>query len=192
MITNLKGRLEAKGEDYVVVNVGGIGFKVHVPTSFLGELGGIGEQVRLFTHLHVRENELALYGCGSKEKLTLFELLLSVSGIGPKTALAVLSTLSVDSLQLALAQGKPEILARAPGIGMKTAKKLIFELKDKLEVELVPAAPFPTEADVEVIEALTSLGYSVAEAQRALQSVPKEVTEVEERVRSALSYFASR
>ncbi|MEA3459455.1 MAG: Holliday junction branch migration protein RuvA, partial [Chloroflexota bacterium] len=146
MIVNLKGRLEAKGKDHVVLDVGGIGFKVYVPTSLLGELNGVGDQVKLFTHLHVRENELALYGCGSKEELALFELLLSVPGIGPKAALAILSTLSIDSLHLAVAQGKPEVLARVPGIGMKTARKLIFDLKDKLEVELAPAAPMLTEA----------------------------------------------
>jgi len=192
MIANLKGKLKAKGEDFVVVDVGGIGFKVYVPTSLVSELGGLGVQIELFTHLHVRENELALYGCSSEEELALFELLLSVPGVGPKVALAILSSLSIDSLRLAVAQERADMLARVPGIGMKMARKLIFNLRDKLEVKLAPAAPFPAEADMEVIEALTSLGYSVVEAQRALQSVPKEVTDVEEKLRLALSYFASR
>ena len=191
MIANLKGRVEAIGKDYVVVDVGGIGFKVHVPTSFLETVEGLGRQVELFTHLHVRENELTLYGCRSEDELALFELLLSVSGVGPKVALAMLSTMSPDSLRLAIAQGNAEVLARVPGIGPKMAKKIVFHLKDKVAVEVSPeAAPFLTEADAEVIAALTSLGYSVVEAQAALQSLPAEEMPIEERVRLALAYFA--
>ncbi|MFQ5812163.1 MAG: Holliday junction branch migration protein RuvA [Anaerolineae bacterium] len=196
MIANLKGRIEAIGaeglaKDYLIVGVGGIGFKVYVPTSVLETSGGTGRQVELFTHLHVRENDLTLYGCGSEDELALFELLLGVSGVGPRVALAMLSTMPADSLRLAIAQGKAEVLARVPGIGPKTAKKIIFDLKDKVEVEFGPeAVPFLTDADAEVIAALTSLGYSVVEAQAALQSLPDEEMEIEERVRLALAYFA--
>jgi Holliday junction DNA helicase RuvA len=191
MIANLKGRIEAIGKDYLIVGVGGIGFKVYVPTSLLENAEGPGRQADLFTHLRVRENELALYGCSSEDELALFELLLSVSGVGPKVALAMLSTMSADSLRLAIAQGNAEVLTRAPGIGPKMAKKIIFHLKDKVEVEFVPeAVPLLTEADAEVIAALTSLGYSVVEAQAALQSLPAEEMEIEERVRLALAYFA--
>jgi Holliday junction DNA helicase RuvA len=191
MIANLKGRIEAIGEDYVVVGVGGIGFKVYVPTSVLETSEALGRQVELFTHLHVRENDLTLYGCSSEDELALFELLLGVSGVGPKVALAMLSTMSPDSLRLAIAQGSAEVLCRVPGIGPKMAKKIVFHLKDKVEVEFGPeAVPFLTEADAEVIAALTSLGYSVVEAQAALQSLPAEEMEIEERVRLALAYFA--
>jgi Holliday junction DNA helicase RuvA len=191
MIANLKGRIEAIGKDYLIVGVGGIGFKVYVPTSVLENSEGRGRQVELFTHLHVRENELTLYGCSSEDELALFELLLGVSGVGPRVALAMLSSLSPDSLRIAIAQGKAEVLARVPGIGPKTAKKIIFHLKDKVEVEFGPeAVPLLTEADAEVIAALTSLGYSVVEAQAALQSLPAEEMEIEERVRLALAYFA--
>ncbi|MGA9348614.1 MAG: Holliday junction branch migration protein RuvA [Anaerolineae bacterium] len=191
MIASLKGRIEAIGKDYLIVGVGGIGFKVYVPTSFLETAEGPGHQVELFTHLRVRENELALYGCGSEDELALFELLLSVSGVGPKVALAMLSTMLPDSLRLAIAQGNAEVLTRVPGIGPKMAKKIIFHLKDRIEVEFAPeAVPFLTEADAEVIAALTSLGYSVVEAQAALQSLPDEEMEIEERVRLALAYFA--
>ncbi|MBC8248574.1 MAG: Holliday junction branch migration protein RuvA [Anaerolineales bacterium] len=191
MIANLKGRSEAIGKDYLIVGVGGIGFKVYVPTSFLETSGGIGRQVELFTHLRVRENELVLYGCGSEDELALFEMLLTVSGVGPKVALAMLSTMSPDSLRLAIARGDAVALARVPGIGPKMAKKIVFHLKDRVEVEFGPAAvPFLTEADAEVIAALTSLGYSVVEAQAALQSLPAEEMEIEERVRLALAYFA--
>ncbi len=191
MIANLRGRIEAIGKNYLIVGIGGLGFKVYVPTSFLENSEGIGRQVELFTHLHVRENELALYGCGSEDELALFELLLTVSGVGPKVALSMLSTMSPDSLRLAIAQGNAEVLTRVPGIGPKMAKKIVFNLKDKVAVELGPeAVPFLTEADAEVIAALTSLGYSVVEAQAALQSLPAEEMPIEERVRLALAYFA--
>ncbi|MBM4466736.1 MAG: Holliday junction branch migration protein RuvA [Chloroflexi bacterium] len=191
MIANLKGRIEAIGKGYLIVGVGGIGFKIYVPTSFLETAEGLGCQVELFTHLHVRENELALYGCGSEDELALFELLLSVSGVGPRVALAMLSTMSPDSLRLAIAQGNAEALTMVPGIGPKMAKKIVFHLKDRVTVELGPeAVPLLTEADAEVIAALTSLGYSVVEAQAALQSLPAEEMEIEERVRLALAYFA--
>ena len=191
MIARLKGKLEATGKDHAVIDVGGIGFKVHVPASLLDSWEGTGHEVALFTHLHVRENELSLYGCGSQEELGIFELLLRVSGVGPKVALAVLSALPPDSLRTAVAQENAEALARVPGIGPKTAKKLIFDLKDKIGVGVIPmAAPVLTDADAEVIAALTTLGYSVVEAQAALQSLPKEEMEIEERVRLALAYFA--
>lgn len=191
MIANLKGRIEAIRKDHLVVSVGGVGFKVYVPTSFLENLGGIGRQVELFTHLHVRENELALYGFNSEDERALFELLLSVSGVGPKVAMSLLSAMSPDSLRLAIAQGNAEALTRVPGIGPKMARKIVFHLKDKVAVELGPeAVPLLTEADAEVIAALTSLGYSVVEAQAALQSLPAEEMPIEERVRLALAYFA--
>lgn len=191
MIARLKGRLEAKGKDHAVVDVGGIGFKVYVPVSLLDSWEGVGCEVELFTHLHVRENELSLYGCSSQEELAVFELLLSVSGVGPKVALSVLSALPPDSLRTVVAQENAEALARVPGVGPKTAKKLIFNLKDKIGVGVVPTAvPILTDADAEVIAALTALGYSVVEAQAALQSLPKEEMEIEDRVRLALAYFA--
>ena len=192
MIANLKGRIEAIGRDYVVVGVGGIGFKVYVPISFLETAEGLGRQVELFTHLHVRENELTLYGCGSEDELALFELLLGVSGVGPRVALTMLSTMSPDSVRLAIAQGNAVALTRVPGIGPKMAKKIVFHLKDRVAVEVGPeAVPLLTDADAEVIAALTGLGYSVVEAQAALQSLPAEEMEIEERVRLALAYFAT-
>jgi Holliday junction DNA helicase RuvA len=191
MIARVIGRLEAKGKDHAIIDVGGIGFKVYVPTSLLDSWEGAGREVELFTHLHVRENELSLYGCRSQEELAVFELLLGVSGVGPKVALAVLSVLPPDSLRTVIAQENAEALARVPGIGPKTAKKLIFNLKDKIGISVTPAAaPALTDADAEVIAALTALGYSVVEAQAALQSLPREEIEIEEKVRLALAYFA--
>lgn len=189
MISSIRGKLEARGDGYVVVNVGGVGLQVHVPTSLFDQLGAIGSQVELYTHLHVRENELSLYGCGSEDELQIFKLLLSVSGVGPRVALDILSSLSPDVLRMAIAQENVDALDMVPGIGRKTAKKLIFHLKDKIEVGLLPPIPPLTPADTEVIEALSSLGYSVAEAREALRSLPDEELSVEEKITLALRYF---
>ena len=190
MIARLRGKLEARGEDYVIVDVGGIGFKVRVPTSLLDQLGDVGSPVELFTHLHVRENELALYGCATEDELALFEQLLTVSGIGPKAALSILSALAPDTLRLAIAQGQVDVLTRVPGIGKKTAQRLVLDLKGKLDLAaLMAEAPTISPADAEVIAALTGLGYSVSEAQAALRSLPEAEMDLEEKIRLALRYF---
>ncbi len=193
MLASLSGVVEAIGKDFVVIQVGGVGFQVSVPQSVLDGLSGTGRELTVYTHLHVRENDLALYGFASEEELALFRLLLGVSGIGPKVALSVLSSLPVDQLQAAIAQEDVTLLARVPGIGPKTAKKLVFDLKDKIAAEIMPGEPHPTltEADADLIAALTSLGYSVTEAQGAIRSLPREELSLEERVRLALAYFAS-
>jgi Holliday junction DNA helicase RuvA len=190
MIASLTGRVSAVGKTYLVVDVGGVGFKVYVPTGLLGR-DQLGQTVELHTFLQVRENALSLYGFSSEDGLSLFELLLSVERVGPRVALALLSTLSPEALQTAIAHGNTDVLARVPGIGPKTARKISFDLKDKVKAEMgVAAVPALTDADVEVIAALTSLGYSVAEAQAALQSLPPEAMTLEEKIRLALAYFA--
>lgn len=193
MLASLSGVAEAIGKDFVIIQVGGVGFQVSVPQSVLDGLSGTGRKLTVYTHLHVRENELALYGFGSEEELALFRLLLGVSGIGPKVALSVLSSLPVDQLQAAIAQEDVTLLARVQGIGPKTARKLVFDLKDKIAAEIMPGEPQPTltEADADLIAALTTLGYSVTEAQGAIRSLPREELPLEERVRLALAYFAS-
>jgi Holliday junction DNA helicase RuvA len=193
VIASLRGLVTAAGKDWLVVRVGGVGFQVFVPKTVLGESAQLGQEATLHTHLHVRENELALYGFSSEEELSLFRLLLGVSGIGPKVALSILSTLPPDRLQAAIAQEDEAVLARVPGIGPKTAKKLVFDLKDKVQAELGrgEALPAITEADADLIAALTSLGYSVVEAQEAMRSLPSEPLPLDERVRLALAYFVS-
>ena len=193
MLASLSGKVAATGEDYVVIKVGGVGFCVSVPQTVLDSLPGPGIELTVHTHLHVRENDLALYGFGSREELALFRLLLGVSGIGPKVALSLLSFLPVERLQAAIAQEDVAMLARVPGIGPKTAKKLVFDLKDKIAADIIPGEPRPvlTEADADLIAALTSLGYSVSEAQEAIRSLPREALALEERVRLALAYFTS-
>jgi Holliday junction DNA helicase RuvA len=193
VLASLSGKVAATGEDYVVIKVGGVGFCVSVPQTVLDSLPGPGIELTVHTHLHVRENDLALYGFGSREELALFRLLLGVSGIGPKVALSLLSFLPVERLQAAIAQEDVAMLARVPGIGPKTAKKLVFDLKDKIAADIIPGEPRPvlTEADADLIAALTSLGYSVSEAQEAIRSLPREALALEERVRLALAYFTS-
>jgi Holliday junction DNA helicase RuvA len=193
MIASVRGVVAGTGQDSVVVQVGGVGFRVFVPRSLLDGLDGPGQELVLFTHLHVRENELTLYGCATEEEIALFRLLLGVSGVGPKVALAILSFLPPDRLRAAIAQEDVTVLARVPGIGPKTAKKLVFDLKDKVAIEALPGVPQPvlTEADADLIAALTGLGYSVIEAQEAIRHLPREVVSLEERVRLALAYFAS-
>jgi len=193
MIASLSGTLTAKGKDYIILGVGGIGFRVFVPQTLLEEAGGPGQELTLFTHLHVRETEISLYGCATEEELVLFRMLLSVSGIGPKVALAALSFLSADRLRRAIVGEDIVTLARVPGIGPKTAKKLVLDLRDKLAAELPPGAPQPmlTPVDADLVAALTGLGYSIAEAQAAIRTLPREPLSLEERVRLALAYFAS-
>jgi Holliday junction DNA helicase RuvA len=192
MIASLRGRLEAAGDDWAIVDVNGVGFRVYAPTSTLSTFGRIGGQVRLFTHLHVREDVLALYGFSTSEELSLFQTLTGVSGVGPKLGLAMLSSLKVDQIIAAVASGDIELLTTVPGIGKKIAGRLLLELKDKigLGLNLMPLQEHPGHA--EVLAALTSLGYSAAEASRAVASLSDEDFSLEEKVRQALGYFAQR
>jgi len=192
MIANLQGRIVAKGDNYVIVNVGGVGFRVFVHRGLVDRLGGPGQEVNLFTHMHVRENEIALYGCSTPDELSLFELLLQVSGIGPKVAMNIVSVMSAETLREAIGRGDAPALQRIPGVGKKLAERVMLDLKDKLGVGLeFVSYPALTYADAEVISALTSLGYSIVEAQAALRSLPAEQLPLEERVRLALQYFAT-
>jgi holliday junction DNA helicase RuvA len=194
MIASLRGTLlQITLPDLVVVEVGGVGFKVFVPASVIDALEGVGRSAFLHTHLIVREDALTLYGFSSEEQRGLFELLLTVQGVGPKLALAVLSALSLDVLRRAVAQEQPEVLERVRGVGKKTAEKIVFALKDKLRASGLEKGLGPvSEGDTEVLAALTALGYSVVEAQAALQSIPKgEGADTEDRIRLALRYFAS-
>ncbi len=189
MIAHLKGEILIRNEDYIVLDVHGVGFHVRVPASTLEQLGMEGATAELYTHLHVREDDLSLFGFASQDELALFELLLTVSGIGPKGALGILSAAPTVTVRAAIAQGNLDILTGLPGIGKKTAQRLVLELKGKVhadEHELAEISPL----DQEVIAVLVNLGYSAAEAQRAARSVPASEKLVEDRVRAALRYLA--
>ena len=191
MIARLRGTVESISKDSIVVGVGGVGFRVHPSAMARARLGSTGQATELFTHLHVRENELSLYGFASEEELALFELLLSVSGVGPKAAMAVLASGPPDVLRAAIANEQADVLTRVPGVGTRTAKAIILHLKDKVGGGLAPApVSYLTDADAELLSALTGLGYSVVEAQTALASLPRDPSlPVEERLRQALAYF---
>ncbi len=194
MISSLSGKLESLGSDYAIINVGGIGFQVRMPTSTLSTLGTIGREVKLNTYLHVREDILALYGFGSPDELALFQILLSVSGVGPKLALSMLSAMSPDQLAMAIASGSTDLLTTVPGIGKKIASRLILELKEKIGAGWVitPATQVAQE-NADVLAALTSLGYSAAEATRAVSSLPSDSKlSLEDKITLALQSFGSK
>lgn len=193
MIASVDGVVLATDESSVVVGVGGIGLRVRVPTTVVDKAGPIGSPIHLTTHLHVRENEIALYGFSSETELELFNQLLTVKGVGPRMALAVLSRINPDTLQAAIAAGQVDVLTQVPGVGRRTAQQMIVDLKGKLDLASVGLAPAPSGlgfADAEVIEALTSLGYSVAEGQAALRALPSDQPlTTEEKIFLALQYL---
>ena len=194
MIASLKGKLESLGSDWAVVNVGGIGFQVHMPTSTLSTLGAIGKEVELHTHLHLREDNVAIYGFASTGELMLFKVLINVSGLGPKLALAMLSAMDIEQLTMAIATGNTDLLTEIPGIGKKIASRLVLELKDKIGSAWVAApATQMAQESADVLSALVSLGYSVQEATRAVASLPREKgLSLEDKVKLALGYLGGK
>ncbi len=166
--------MDTVGVDHVILNVGGVFYRVSMPGSTIGTLGQVGDTVRVHTYLYVREDQLALFGASSERQLKLFESLLTVSGIGPKAALAILSTMQPDALESAIAEGNVDLLTRVPGIGKKTASRLVLELKGKLDLAAAVGIISNPTAATEVVEALGSLGYTGAEIQAALSGLPKE------------------
>jgi holliday junction DNA helicase RuvA len=194
MIRQVRGTVAAVGKSFFVIDVGGsgggIGLRVFVPEPTLASFRA-ESQITLHTYLQVRESDLSLYGFENAEELAVFELLLGVSGVGPKVALATLSTLTPDALRRAVSNKEPGIVARAPGVGKRTAEKIVLELQGKLAGtgDDLSGLASAMDADSEVIEALTGLGYSVVQAQRAVQQIPADVVGVEERLRVALSGF---
>ncbi len=192
MIASLHGRVEQVAENAVVVEVGGVGLMVAVPAPLAARLQP-GQLVALFTRLIVREDALALYGFESPDQRAFFELLLTVSGVGPKVALSLLSHFSIDMLHLAVGGNQPERLAGIPGVGRKTAEKIVFHLKDKVAARGEARPSGWGEGDTDILAALTALGYTLVEAQSALQSLPRDAPEdLESRLRLALQYFSRR
>jgi Holliday junction DNA helicase RuvA len=190
MIASIRGIVNFIGQNHVILVVGGIGVRVHVPKPVLESISAVGRSLNLHTHLVVKETELSLYGFESEEDLKLFELLLNVNGVGPKVGLAILSTLSPDVLKGAIAREETAVLQRVPGIGKKTSERIMFHLRDKLDLTAdVGAIPFVTDLDGDVIDVLTSLGFSIVESQTALQHIPRDVTELDARVQLALQHL---
>ncbi|PKN94911.1 MAG: Holliday junction branch migration protein RuvA [Chloroflexi bacterium HGW-Chloroflexi-6] len=190
MIATLHGEIQHKEDNALIVDVGGVGLRVFAAKSLVESLN-VGEKTFLFTHLIVRETELSLYGFENAEERQLFLTLLGVDGVGPKVALSVLATLSLDAVQRAVFSEEPELLSRVPGVGKKTAQKIVMYLQDRLKpTDVFGRVASMSDTDSEVLAALTSLGYSVVEAQTAIQAIPKDAPgAVEERLRLALGYF---
>lgn len=198
MIAYIKGILEELEPDHIVVEADGMGYQIHVPGSVFSELPPVGEPIKIYTYLHVREDAMILYGFLTKEDRTTFRLLITVNGIGPKGAMGILSSLSTYELKVAVMNNDVKTICLAPGIGKKTAQKLILELKDRLKIEdyaeliehqaaqgIVPMQGIVEEA----VEALVSLGYSNNEAVRAVKGLG-HLSTVEEIIKEALKKLA--
>ncbi len=191
MIASIKGHIEYKLNDGLIVQVGGVGLRVFTPSSMVREIGEIGDEVYLHTYLMVREDALTLYGFSTREQLGLFELLISVTGVGPNHALNILSSASVEEIQTAIAQENAQFFSLIPRIGKKLAARIILELKGKVEPS-GKAVQIIGHKDEELVSALLALGYTLGEAQAAVRSLPtdKELP-MEEKLRLALSYFST-
>ena len=193
MIATLRGEITQIEDNSIVVETGGIGLRVLVPAPLRTRMQ-IGEGTLLYTHLVVREDDWKLFGFETKADRDLFIMLLGTDGVGPRTALAVMSGVTLDVLQRAVFGEEPDLLGRVPGVGKKTAQKIVLYLHDRLKPsDTLRAVAAMSDADSEVLAALTALGYSVVEAQTAIQSIPKDApNNVEERLRLALQQFTGR
>ncbi len=190
MIASISGTVQKVGKDHLVIGVGGIGVRVFVPKGVLEQAGPTGRSTSLHTHMIVREKELSLYGFESEDDLNLFEILLDVNGVGPKVGISILSTLSPDVIRGAIAREESAVLQRVPGIGKKTAERIMFQLRDKLDLTAdVAEVLYMRDVDADVIDVLTALGFSIIEAQTALQNIPRDETDLDMRVQLALQYL---
>lgn len=207
MISYIKGALGAVEDDVIVVETGGIGLAVHVPLSLLEELPALGEEVTVYTYFQVREDAMTLYGFLHRQDREMFKQLIGVNGIGPKGALGILSVMRSDDLRIAIVSGDAKAISKAPGIGAKTAQRLILDLKDKVDLEEVMMSSFgggkENSSDAgasaagmaasakEAVAALTALGYTGMEASKAVKKV--EITEnmsVEDILKASLKHLS--
>ncbi len=191
MIASIQGEIIQKGSESLVVAVSGIGFQLFVSNELV-EKTRLGEHLNLFTQLIVREDLLTLFGFEKEIEKKYFNLLLGVSGIGPKLALAIISTLSIDAINRAVTAEQSEVFSRVSGVGKKGAQKILIHLQGKIYDDSYSGLESTfVDIDVDVMAALTSLGYSIVESQAAIQSIPKDASkELEERIRIALQYFS--
>lgn len=203
MYSYIKGELVEISEEAIVVDNHGIGYNIRIPGSILDSLEGIGQEIKIYTYTYVREDIMQLYGFLTRDDLNVFKLLIGVSGIGPKGALAILSVMTPDDLRFAVLGEDDKTIAKAPGIGKKSAQRLIIELKDKMDLNEAFALKTEHEAEKqtvgsakstiknEAVQALVALGYSSTEAMKAVKNV--EITEeitVEEVLKAALKQMA--
>jgi Holliday junction DNA helicase RuvA len=193
-VARVRGVVEEKGDDWLIVTVGGLGLSLSVPATTAGALEE-GAPAALFTHLLVREDALTLFGFATRDDLGLFEQLISVSGVGPRVALGVLSAMDSAQAAAAIVSGRADALRRVPGVGQKTADRIVLELRDKVrppEGDTAPKEPPAAKADADVLAALMALGYSQAEAAGAAETLDDgaDAMPLEDRIRAALRAFA--
>lgn len=192
MIAAIEGILEFRGADQAIIKVGGVSLQVYLPTSSLDRIGNAGDRVQIYTHLHLREDIIALYGFTSRQELNLFKMLISVSGIGPKIAQSMLSNMDPEQLTLAIVNNDIDLLTQLPGIGKKTASRLVLELKSKLEkAGIEGTSSYITQDSSDVVAALTNLGYSAGEAAKAVSNFASSPNlTLEDKIRIALNYLS--
>jgi len=192
LISTVCGRVNQILDDGLILEVGPVGLEIHTPQPLRARISE-GEEAYLFTYLAVRQDSLTLFGFESAEEKQYFELLLGVNGIGPRLALAILSSLTPDAIRRAVFHEQTEIISRVPGVGKKTAQKIVLHLQDRIKSTGETFAPVSSmhQTDMDVLNALTALGYSIIEAQTAVQSIPKDTEQdTETRLRVALQYLA--
>ena len=193
MLAYIKGILEVKSTNYVVIENGGIGYKIFMSNKSIGTIGNIGDNVKVYTHYHVREDNISLFGFNSDEELRMFEILINVSGVGAKSALTMLSDITPSSFAIAVINDDITRLTKIPGIGKKTAQRLILELKDKLKKEDISGEQIELDEDEkdeninkDAITALQVLGYSKKEAETVLKKIDTQKLSIEEILKQAL------
>lgn len=184
MIAKIKGKIEYIRNGYAIVDVNGVGYKIYSTAYTLGKIRG-KEEVEFFIHTHVREDAINLYGFLTLEELEMFELLISITGVGPKAGMGILTVATPKTIKTAILNEDSSILTRVSGVGKKTAERVILELKNKI-ADMPESEKEGAVGDMDAIEALVSMGYSVTEAREALKSVPKDIKDIGERVKRAL------
>lgn len=192
MLYSVSGALALKSDNFAVVEAAGLGIKLYASRQTLKALPAPGAPVKLFTHLYVREDALDLYGFGTPEELVFFEMLISVSGIGPKSALSILDIAPLNELSAAIKEGRPDLLTRASGVGTKTAERVIVELRAKVQSAKSGLVIEKMETDSDLVEALMSLGYRREQARAALAKVDAKIAGMEERLKAALAILGKK
>jgi len=191
MISHITGKILLKGDRFVVLDVSGVGYKIYVSIDTMRALGDKGEEISFWTHLAVREDALDLYGFADYAEVELFEMLIGISGVGPKSALGIMGVAPLDTLKTAIASGDTTYLTKVSGIGKKNAQKIILELRDKLGVLESSSTNGALKEESDAIDGLQSLGYSATEAREALKEIPQEIKGTSERIKEALKHLGS-
>lgn len=195
MLAYIKGNLEIKTNDYIVIDVGGLGYKVNMSKKALENVGNIGQKIKVYTYYRVREDDISIFGFNTNEELRMFELLLSVSGIGAKVALTILSNIETTEFAIAVITDDITKIVKIPGIGKKTAQRIILELKDKLKTQQLSEGEETkeeknNESEEEAISALQILGYNKKEIEKAFEKIANKNVSVEELIKKGLTILS--